>query len=97
MTDIGSEYRIITTGAGWLDKSTRGRLRFDGRDAVSFLQALVSNDVEAIVSGQGVYATYLTPQGRMIADLRIYRRENHLDRQRTGRPGAAACARRSTN
>jgi len=38
----------------------------------------VSNDVEAIVPGQGVYATYLTPQGRMITDLQIYRRENHL-------------------
>jgi folate-binding protein YgfZ len=76
--DIGSEYRIITTGAGWVDKSARGRLRFDGRDAVPFLQALVSNDVDALAPGQGVYATYLTPQGRMITDLRIYRRDGHL-------------------
>jgi folate-binding protein YgfZ len=76
--DIGSEYRIITTGAGWVDKSARGRLRFDGRDVVPFLQALVSNDVEALAPGQGVYATYLTPHGRMITDLRIYRRDGHL-------------------
>ena len=78
MPDIGSEYRIISAGAGWIDKCARGRLRFDGRDAVAFLQALVSNDVEALASGQGVYATYLTPQGRMITDLRIYRRDGHL-------------------
>jgi len=76
--NIGSEYRIITTGAGWVDRSARGRLRFEGRDALPFLQALVSNDVEAIAPGQGIYATYLTPQGRMITDLRIYRRDGHL-------------------
>ena len=59
-------------------RQDRGRLRFDGTDAVTFLQALVSNDVAALDPGQGVYATYLTPQGRMISDLRIHRRHDHL-------------------
>ena len=40
-----------------------------GADVLSFLQALVTNDVEGS-PGAGVYAAYLTPQGRMIADLR---------------------------
>jgi folate-binding protein YgfZ len=78
VTDIGTQYRIITTAAGWIDKSGRARLRFDGTDRASFLQALVSNEVLSLGPGHGVYATYLTPQGRMISDLRIYNRGTFL-------------------
>jgi folate-binding protein YgfZ len=68
----------VADGAGWIDKRRRGRLRFDGRDAAAFLHALVSHDVESLQAGHGVYATYLTPQGRMLADLRIHHRGDHL-------------------
>jgi folate-binding protein YgfZ len=78
VSDIRTQYRIIATGAGRTVRSGVGRLRFDGKDALSFLQALVSNDVAALAPGQGVYATYLTPQGRMISDLRVYHRGSHL-------------------
>jgi folate-binding protein YgfZ len=78
MTRRSDQYRIIATGAGWHDKRSRGRLRIEGRDAAAFLHALVSNDVESLAEGLGVYAAYLTPQGRMIADLRVYRRSDHL-------------------
>ncbi len=67
------QYRTIATGAGWLDTSARGRLRFDGPDAASFLHALVTNDVESLPVGRGAYAAWLTPQGRMITDLRLLR------------------------
>jgi folate-binding Fe-S cluster repair protein YgfZ len=67
------QYRTIATGAGWLDVSARGRLRFNGPDAASFLHALVSNDVAGLSFGRGAYATWLTPQGRMITDLRLLR------------------------
>jgi glycine cleavage system aminomethyltransferase T len=70
-SNIQNQYRIIAAGAGWIDRSARGRIRFSGRDAAPFLQALVSNEIAALSAGQGTYATYLTPQGRMIADLRI--------------------------
>lgn len=66
-------YARASSGAVWVDRRAHGRLRFEGRDAASFLHALVSNDVESLKPGQGVYATYLTPQGRMLADLRLYR------------------------
>ena len=75
MPSIADQYRIIAAGAGWIDRShTTGRLRLEGRDAIAFLQALVSNDVSGLREGLGVYATYLTPQGRMISDLRLYHR-----------------------
>ncbi|HEX7780896.1 MAG TPA: glycine cleavage T C-terminal barrel domain-containing protein [Vicinamibacterales bacterium] len=78
MTDIASQYRITAEGAGWALKTGRGSLRFDGRDRLTFLQALVSNDVDSLDEGRGVYAVYLTPQGRMLADMRLYHRGDHL-------------------
>jgi len=59
---------------GYWPRADRGRLRLTGRDAVSFLQALVSNDIEALPVGGVCDAVYLTPQGRMIADMRVFRR-----------------------
>ncbi|MEZ5320310.1 MAG: glycine cleavage T C-terminal barrel domain-containing protein [Vicinamibacterales bacterium] len=74
MSRIDEQYRIIATAAGWVDRGARGRIRATGADAASFLHALLTNDVTALASGDGLYAAYLTPQGRMIDDLRLYRR-----------------------
>ncbi len=78
MTETTDQYRIIANGAGWLDRQSSGRLRIDGRDALGFLHALVTGDVQSLVPGRAVYAAYLTPQGRMIADLTIHRLEDGL-------------------
>jgi len=42
-----------------------------GADRASWLQGLLTNDVAALPPGRGCYAAYLTPQGRMITDLRV--------------------------
>jgi len=68
------QYRTIADGAGWIDLASRGRLRFEGADVGSFLQALLTNDVSRLKSGEGLYSAYLTPQGRMLTDLELYRR-----------------------
>lgn len=72
MAGITDEYRIIASDAGWIDRSGFGRLRFEGRDALSFLQALVTNDIASLGPGDGAYAAYLTSQGRMLADLTLH-------------------------
>jgi folate-binding protein YgfZ len=74
MTDLSEEYRNVSKGAGWRLDRSRGRLEITGRDSASFLHALVTADVLAVPSGGGVYAAYLTPLGRMISDLTLYRR-----------------------
>ncbi len=76
MADLSEEYRNVSKGAGWRLDRSRGRLQIAGRDAGSFLHALVTADVLAVPSGGGVYAAYLTPQGRMISDLSLYRRDD---------------------
>jgi folate-binding protein YgfZ len=78
MNTITDQYPMIAAGAGWLDRSDRGRLRIEGRDAVAFLHALLTNDLTDMQAGAGRYAAYLTPQGRMIADMRVFHRGDHL-------------------
>jgi len=47
----------------------RAVLRVDGEDAVSFLQGLVSVDIEKTQNGQAVYGAFLTPQGKYLHDF----------------------------
>jgi folate-binding protein YgfZ len=78
MGGIDNQYRIIVSKAGWHERRSRGRVRIDGADRVSFLQALVTNDLQGLRRDLGVYAAYLTPQGRLITDMRIYDRGDSL-------------------
>jgi tRNA-modifying protein YgfZ len=78
MSQVTDEYRTVASGAGRIDRRTHGCLIFEGRDAASFLHALVTNDVKALGMGSGAYAAYLTPQGRMIADMTIHHRRRGL-------------------
>jgi folate-binding protein YgfZ len=71
-------YEAASTGAILVDRSAEGRLRVTGADRVSWLQGLVTNDVAALTPGRGCYAAYLTPQGRMVSDLRILAFEDSL-------------------
>ena len=71
LTVPDAEYRTVTEGCGLLDRSERGKLALAGEQAKTFLQGQVSNDVEALTPGAGCYATFLTPKGKMLGDLRI--------------------------
>ena len=68
---LSSEYRTLTEGCGVLDRSERGKLALAGAEAKAFLQGQVTNDVESLVPGEGCYAAFLTPKGKMLGDLRI--------------------------
>ncbi|MGZ4178923.1 MAG: CAF17-like 4Fe-4S cluster assembly/insertion protein YgfZ [Solirubrobacteraceae bacterium] len=71
LTISESEYRAATRACGLVDRSERGKLALTGADAKAFLQGQVSNDVEALSPGIGCFATFLTPKGKMLGDLRI--------------------------
>ncbi len=65
------QYQALRQRAGLIDRSRRGRLRLTGGDRRSYLQGLLTNDIEALGAGQGCYACLLTAQGRMIADMYV--------------------------
>ncbi len=49
----------------------RGVVAVEGLDRVAFLQGLVSNDVEQAAPGRAIWAAFLTPQGKWLADFFI--------------------------
>jgi folate-binding protein YgfZ len=72
------EYTAATTAATWLDRSERGKLALTGADAKVFLQGQGSNDIVALTPGTGCYATFLTPKGKMLGDLRVLDADEEL-------------------
>ena len=51
----------------------RGVIRVSGEDAVSFLQGLLTNDVERLNVGEARYAGLLSPQGKILFDMLVVR------------------------
>jgi folate-binding protein YgfZ len=70
--DTPSEYKALTSGAGILDLSFRGRVCLVGSDRARFLHGQVTNDVKRLRPGQGCYAALITAKGRMESDLNIF-------------------------
>ena len=64
-------YRALRHQAGLVRRGDRGVLSVTGGDRLSWLQGLVTNDVLSLPVGGVCDAAYLTPQGRMITDLRV--------------------------
>ena len=64
-------YRAAHNSAVIIDRSSQGAIALAGGDRASFLHALLTNDIARLKAGQGAYAAYLTPQGRMISDMRV--------------------------
>lgn len=65
------EYQALRGGAGIVDRADRGVVRVDGPDRRSFLQGLLTNDIQGLEPGSSCYAALLTPQGRMVADMHV--------------------------
>lgn len=65
-------YQAARRRAARIDRGERGRIVVSGADRASYLQGMLTNDIVALKAGEGCYAAYLTPQGRMIADVFVY-------------------------
>lgn len=65
-------YTAAREGAAVLDRATRGRVLLTGSDRLTYLQGLLTNDIAGLAPGTGCYAALLTPQGRMISDMRVF-------------------------
>ena len=65
------QYESAREQAGLIDRSDRGKIAVAGDDHASFLHAMLTNDIAALRPGTGCYAALLTPQGRLITDVRV--------------------------
>ena len=70
---IKEEHEAVRTAAGLFDVSHMGEVTIKGRDAGSFIQRLVTNDISKAVDGQAVYSPMCYSHGGVVDDLIVYR------------------------
>lgn len=75
-SSVAAEYDALRRRAIVVNRNHRARMRFAGAKAGEVLTGLVTNDVSALLPGQGQYAAALTAKGKVVADLRIVRLED---------------------
>jgi tRNA-modifying protein YgfZ len=81
--DSGAEYAAAIQGAAVVDRSHRALLCLSGRSPARMLTGIVSGSMppEPFDAGDGArkgrteYSTILTPKGKLITDLRLFRLE----------------------
>jgi folate-binding protein YgfZ len=71
----------------------------DGPKAADVMNGLVTNEVTRLTPGEGQYAAALTPKGKIVADVRIFRTEEGLvaDVSAASAPGFLAMIRKYVN
>lgn len=66
-------FHSLTRAVGIADLSYRGLLRVVGPEAASYLQGMVTNEVEKLGVGEGNFTTVVHAKGRMLGEGRVYR------------------------
>ena len=67
-----NHYRVLREDVGLSERPRCAYIEIRGTDRASFLQGLLTNNIETLTEGDGCYAAYLTPQGRVITDLDVF-------------------------
>src|SRR4051794_38925642 len=70
---LTDDLAALHAGTAWVDRSDRGFVVVSGPDTFSFLQALVSADLDGLVDGDAVHSLLLSPQGKLDVDFRLVR------------------------
>lgn len=76
--DVRAEYEAIRHGAAVIDLSMSAKLEISGKNAVQFINGLVTNDVKSLQAGDGVLAAFLNVQGKVVGICRFYQTGAHL-------------------
>jgi folate-binding protein YgfZ len=66
---------VVAQASQRIVRRPRAFVAVSGPDAADYLQRMVSNDVESLAAGDACEALLLTPKGRIIAPLRVLRRD----------------------
>jgi aminomethyltransferase len=67
------EHLAVRTHAGAFDVSHMGQIHVEGPAAATFLQSMLSNDVDRLDDGQAQYTLLTNEQGGIVDDLILYR------------------------
>jgi len=70
---ILAEHRAVRSSAGLFDISHMSQIWVTGQDAASYLQKLVTAEIEALLPGKSAYALLCREDGGVLDDLFVYR------------------------
>src|SRR5262249_25276332 len=71
-------YKAARNGTALVEKDWDGIALLTGSERGSWLQGMVTNDVQKLTPGTGCYAAHLNPQGKVKAHMTILRDEDSL-------------------
>ncbi|HET9677652.1 MAG TPA: folate-binding protein, partial [Solirubrobacterales bacterium] len=94
LVELDAQYRQLREECGLLERSERGKLLVSGAEAADYLQGQLTNDVEALEPGDGLYAALLDRKGHMQGDLRVLRPGERPDLWIDTEPEAIGAVRR---
>ncbi len=75
---LSEYYQAATRTAALAEKDWFGIIKLTGSDRASWLQGMVTNDVQKPAPGAGCYAAHLTPQGKIVAHMHVLIDEDAL-------------------
>jgi len=70
--DAAAEYRHARESIALIDKNYRAYLSFTGPDRVRYLNAILTNNIKDLSTGQGNVSLLLNPQGHILAEIETY-------------------------
>ena len=74
--NLDQEQRMVHSGLVMCDLSHYGMIAAYGDDTSDFLQGQLTNDIRDVSELHSQLSAYCTPKGRMLANFRIFKREN---------------------
>ena len=75
---LAEYYHAARHAAALAEMDWYGILKLTGSERASWLQGMVTNDVQKLAPGTGCYAAHLTPQGKIVAHMHILADEDAL-------------------
>src|SRR5947208_17156211 len=72
-TDLENTYNQIRSGKAGFYEQKRGLIAVWGKEAVQFLDGLISNDMKTLEDGAQMLAAFPNAQGRLLAVVRVLR------------------------
>ena len=72
-SSIVSEHQITRNGIGLFDVSHMGRIRVRGRQALQYLNGLLTRDIQKLGPGHIRYSLICNPDGGILDDILVYR------------------------
>lgn len=77
-SSIKEEHEAVRTKAGLFDVSHMGEISVKGKDSLSYLQKIATNDVSKLTNGKAQYSALCYENGGTVDDILIYKKsDNH--------------------